>query len=169
MQPDEPSSEQPAASFDPVALIRAVRFEYQMAVATAIRAHQLLHPSDDDEFIAGVAFVESFLVHARCLDEFLASRGNYRTDARASDFVAEFSDPPLEPGVRDSINRALQHITLYRQDGHLPWVPLELLVPIVEAMDHFIKDLALNNPELADQLTEVHANAEVALSRSSER
>jgi hypothetical protein len=47
---------------------------------------------DFDEFITNVAFLESFLVHARNLDEFLSSRGWKGTDVKASDFVTGF--PP---------------------------------------------------------------------------
>jgi hypothetical protein len=77
--------------FDPAKSIEAVRFEHSMAVETATRVG-LTFPMDFDEFITNVAFLESFLVHARNLDEFLSSRGWKDTDVKASDFVTGF--PP---------------------------------------------------------------------------
>jgi hypothetical protein len=142
-----------------VADIEAIAFEYEMAVATARLAAQFRLRQDDDGFVTGIAFVESFLVHARCLDEFLSSRGTYDDDVKASDFVDGFSRWPLASETRQSINHALQHITTYRRDGHMPWVPIELLPAIVEAMGEFIEELRVGRPELVNRLDRSHERA----------
>ena len=134
-----------------------------MAVQTATRAHPILRTSlsasDDDDFYAAVAFVESFFVHARCLDEFLSSRGNFPTDIKASHFVSGFSEAPLDADLLDSVNRALHHITVERQEGHIPWVPMQHLQPIAESMGRFIDQLEVENPDLASRLTSIQDNA----------
>lgn len=148
-----------------VADVDAIAFEYDMAVATARLAAQFRYRQDDDGFVTGIAFVESFLVHARCLDEFLSSRGTYDNDIKASDFVDGFARWPLTSETRESINHALQHITAYRRDGHIPWVPIELLPAIAEAMGEFIEGVRARHPDLANRLDPCHKRAADILRR----
>ena len=155
--------DEPPPGFDPAKSISVVMLEYAMAVETATRAHPILRTSiessSDDDYYSAVAFVESFFVHARCLDEFLSSRGKFPSDVKAAHFVSGFSETPLDPELLESINHALQHITVERQEGHLPWVPMDHLRPIAESMGRFIEQLAGNQPDLAIGLARVHDKA----------
>lgn len=146
-------------TFDPVESIRFVRFEYQMALEMARRVADVGGVSEDEEFVTTVAFIESFLVHARNLDAFLDSRGR-STDVKAKDYVPGFSKKVLGGDVLSSINRRLQHMTVYRQSDQTPWLPREIFPSIVEGMGEFIEQLAAANPGLGRRLTDVQAEAD---------
>lgn len=124
----------------------ALKYEYDMAYETAVRANQILRPSTHDEFVLAIALLESFLVHARLLHEFFAGKGRFPTDLRASDFVLGYTDTVYDTTTIDSINRALQHLTVYRQDGHIPWYPMSMLEMLVAAMGSPIAPHARREP-----------------------
>ena len=46
-----------------------------------------------------------------------------------------------------------------RQEGHIPWVPMQYLRPIAESMGRFIDRLEVENPDLASRLRSIHDNA----------
>lgn len=154
-----------APEFDPSKSIGTVRFEYDMAVHTATLVQPMLGSSSNtDEFVIAIALIESFLLHARALNEFLQSRENRRrTDVTASDFVPGFSHTPLSPELLASINREVQHITVFRQVRGMSWVPMDSLPPIVECVGQFIKQLAQRDDSLAERLSLVHQRAIQAL------
>ncbi len=151
--------------FDKAASVRAIRFEYQMALEMAPWVSMrkgLTH----EEFVTGIAFLESFLVHVRSLDEFLESRGGRKTDVRASDFVPGFEDKTLDPDLLKSINRRLQHITVHRQADNTRWIPMEILPPVVSAMGRFVAELEKADPESAEVLSETQERAEAMIGMS---
>jgi hypothetical protein len=139
--------------------INAVKYEYEMAYETATRSHAILRTKDHDDFVMAVAYLESFLVHARVLHEFFRKDSGRSTDLRASDFVPDFGEDVFEATTIDSINRALQHLTVYRQAGHIGWYPLPLLARLVPVMARFIAELHEERAELARSLVRIHEKA----------
>ena len=137
--------------------IEAIRFEYQITVEMAARARATL--SDDFEvFITELAFLESYLVHARSLHEFLSSRGSRDTDIQASRYVDGFLEKPLDENAVEHVNRRLQHLTTHRQGDNVGWTPADTLPQIVESMGRFIDELS-SRPDLANRLSDVHEGA----------
>jgi hypothetical protein len=151
-------------AIDPRKSIMAVKYEYQMAYETAVRASQILRPKTHDDFVLAIALLESFLVHARVLHEFLSEDRRFATDLRAHDLVPGYGDTVYDADTIDSINRALQHLTVYRLDGHIPWYPISMLGTLVAAMGRFMVALEDARPGSSLLLSEVHASAEEAIS-----
>ena len=91
------------------------------------------------------AVLESFLVHARNLHEFLRPRKDKEKDRRpgdyfASDFVDGFETEVYDEATIQNINRWLQHLTTWRyeDDEHPEWSLPKLLTPVVEGMGAFV-------------------------------
>lgn len=134
----------PAPPFDPEQAINAVKYEYDMALATAVLLSNNVH----DSAAAAFAVLESFLVHLRNLNEFFLPRNDKQIQARknprsfshgsiwALDFVEGFGRRTLEPEVVETINRRLQHLTTWRQLENPGWQP-SLLKEVYLAMDEF--------------------------------
>jgi hypothetical protein len=136
--------------FDPDASITHVKYEYDMAVATAT----LLSSGRDRSIAETYALLESFLVHARNLHDFfrprseaaLANRENPRHITAGSvwahDFVTGFGVETFDAEAIATINRWLQHLTTWRQnhDDHPGWSP-SMLADIYRSMDEFLDAL----------------------------
>lgn len=159
------TDEQRAPAFDPALSINAVKYEYDMALATA---GSLAGRTTAEDF----AMLESFLVHARNLHEFLRTRRprdiTERENPRsfkhgsvwACDFVPGFGRETFEAEVVASMNRRLQHITTWRQGEHLGWYRGPMLRTLYESMGLFISEL---EPPLSDRLQPTHEKVERAL------
>lgn len=148
----------PAPTFDPVLSINALKYEYDMALATA---GSLAGRSTAEDF----AMLESFLIHARNLHEFLRprrardirDRENPRSFKHGSvwacDFVTGFGLDTFERELVASMNRRLQHITTWRQGEHIGWYRGPMLRSLCESMAEFVAAL---EPALAEGLRSTH-------------
>ena len=81
---------------------------YEMEMLHALPA--LLEASDRD--VRQNAYLESFIVHARCLDEFFAkaSQGQTGRNMRASDFAPFLKPVSLPDSLIDRMNREITHL-----------------------------------------------------------
>ena len=136
--------------FDPDVSITHVKYEYDMAVATAT----LLSQGRDRTTAETFALLESFLVHARNLHDFfrprseaaIANRENPRHFSAGSvwalDFVPGFGVETFDAAAIATINRWLQHLTTWRQedDDHPGWSP-SMLANIYASIDEFLDTL----------------------------
>lgn len=160
-----PTDAAPAPAFDPDLSINAVKYEYDMALGTA---GSLAGRTTAEDF----AMLESFLVHARNLHDFLRPRRardiKDRVNPRsfkhgsvwACDFVTGFGRDTFETELVASMNRRLQHITTWRQGEHIGWYRGPMLQSLFESMALFISELEL---PLAERLRPTHEAAERAL------
>ena len=129
-----------APAFDEAKSINAIKYEYDMALATAVRIGR------EKDGAIQFALIESFLVHARNLHDFLRPRtANSRKllgDFWANDFVAEFGYEVFDQEMVNTINRWLQHLTTWRYaDDHAQWHPGPMLASIYRGMNAFLADL----------------------------
>lgn len=123
---------------------RHLVYEVRMLVASAVELskHEVPNPQSN-------AFLESFLIHARCLRDFLwgARPKHHPRDALAADFCepGEWEDerddvPPAlaEIGRRQRMGRELAHLTYHRQDvpsDAKQWSCGEVCFEIIGALD----------------------------------
>jgi hypothetical protein len=154
-----------APAFDPNLSINAVKYEYDMALATA---GSLAGRTTAEDF----AMLESFLVHARNLHEFLRprrprdikERENPRSFKHGSvwacDFVKGFGRDMFQTELVESMNRRLQHITTWRQAEHVGWQRGPMLRSLYESMDLFISEL---ESQLVGRLQPTHEDIGRAL------
>jgi hypothetical protein len=143
--------------FDADQSIRGLLYEYSMVVETAL----VMTTQGFDNPAIDYALLESFLVHARNLHEFL--RPHKEDDRRpgdywSSDFVNEFGVTIFDATSVQKTNRWLQHLTTWRYDDdeHPAWPVNEMLREIVQGMDAFLREI---DPQLASPLTETHRSA----------
>lgn len=158
----DPASPPP---FDKVRSIKTIKYEYDMALATAIRVGR---DWPEEEAAIQFALLESFLVHARNLHEFLRPRTQWSRkrpgDFWACDFTNGFGYAVFDQEIVNAVNRWLQHITTWRyEDDHARWHPLEMLVSIYKAMDAFLAKLA---EDLARRLRGTHCQVGDALAKA---
>ncbi len=165
-------------TFDPALSIRAVKYEYDMVVATA--SHMFGHKakprySAAEEF----ALLESFLVHARNLHDFLKPRTNaalreretrprsqYSGSVWACDYVPEFGVETFDLETTAAINRWLQHVTTWRQEDedHPGWRYLSMVHEVGKAMDEFLA--ADPGSEMKAAMTPTHRKAAELLAQA---
>lgn len=107
----------------------------------------------DGEDRPAIACLESMLLHARNLIDFLM-KGGPDTDIRRSDFMAKKWSPPNKPpkvrlakkrldDARPRLDRDLSHITWARVEGAAPVYDLARIAhDVVEVMGTFVEHLA---------------------------
>jgi hypothetical protein len=149
--------------FDALLSINAVKYEYDMAHATAV----LLAGGESYQPAEAFAILESFLVHARNLHDFFRPRTASTITDRAEnprsfqsgsvwalDFVPDFGVETYDREVIEKINRWLQHITTWRQEEeeHPRWSP-SMLLGIYESMNEFLAHL---DDKFNQRLLETH-------------
>ncbi len=135
---------------------RHLVYEARMLVSSAVELSKHGIPN-----AASNAFLESFLIHARCLRDFLWAKRTKRNpeDAFASDFCrpgewererGEVPPALTEVGNRQRMGRELVHLTYHRSDvpaDAKQWACGDVCFEIIEALDSF-SHLAL--PERLD-------------------
>ena len=90
--------------------------------------------------------LESFLVHARNLIDFLEGCCQ-KDDVRSIDFLDKNKAAispiliPLSTDLKNKINKHCQHLTKTRLDKKIGWSVIDIAKPINEAMARFINQL----------------------------
>lgn len=121
--------------FDPARSLETVRYEYEMTLATALTI------AAGNQGVETVTALESFLVHAGNLHEFLRPHEPQERrpgDVWASDFVAGFGLDVFDRDEIDDIDRRLRHITTWRQHERRRWNCLQMLQRIHAGMTAFV-------------------------------
>jgi hypothetical protein len=116
-----------------------VGYELTMMAATADRLLPRHHRPVTDTVVSN-SLIESFLVHARLLDEFFGakSRGPRNRDVRAKDFNPSWvRGYVLTADERDGIDGKVVHLAEDRVEG-FPWWLGDILVRFVEVFEKFI-------------------------------
>jgi hypothetical protein len=121
-------------------IARHVTYELRMLATAA--DHSLPRPNRPtySGFLEN-AIVESFLVHARLLDELIGAktRGPRERDVRARDFRPDWQRRyVLTPDERDGIDGKVIHLAEDRVE-QFPWWPGDILVRFVDVFDVFVK------------------------------
>jgi hypothetical protein len=135
---------------------RHLVYEVRMLVASAVELskHDTASPQSN-------ALLESFLIHARCLRDFLwGTRSKWHSkDAFAQDFCepagwererGEVPPALAEIGSRERMGRELAHLTYHRKDVSPDaklWACGDVCLEIIEALDRF---MSLARPEVLD-------------------
>ena len=160
-------TERKAPEFDPKD-VRGLLYEYRMLVATS---RLWIEGAEQPDSPVDFAVLESFLVHARNLHEFLRSRKEKEKDRRpgdyfASDFVDGFEFEVYDKATVEKINRWLQHLTTWRyeDDKHPEWSLPKLLAPVVEAMGAFLGVLETESDK-ASALIDCHDSAKPVMAQ----
>ncbi|MEZ0359893.1 hypothetical protein [Mycobacterium sp. SA01] len=116
------------------------------------------------------AFLESFLIHTRVLDEFFRERRKYKTDVIAADVVAGFRldpdevPPPLNGLLRTQIDRQLAHATDGRS-GKQPFPIRAMVHDMLMVINQFLWRL----PDQADGVAVHELRLEVLKLLSDDR
>ena len=88
------------------------------------------------------AFLESFLLHARNLTDFLQAK-KFDSDIKCSDYGVGEQQIILPSGnTQFEINKHLSHLTWERTDLKLRWEISETYKPIIEALKDFFTDIS---------------------------
>ncbi len=149
-------SAEAAPEFDRVKSLTAVKYEYDMAHATAALLLEKWEPAAVE-----FALIESFLVHARNLHDFCLPRTTDRrewdSDIRAYDFTDDFGVETFDIDTIETINRWLHHITTWRHGSEHPgWFPFPMMLAIHESMNTFLE--TLHDVELVGILAVTHSS-----------
>ncbi|HYD93348.1 MAG TPA: hypothetical protein VEB18_02745 [Candidatus Paceibacterota bacterium] len=104
------------------------------------------------------AILESFLLHARILIDFLESNRKNKDDLTCSDFTDINGNPlqgevvNLKVGVKEAINKHLAHLTLKRTNGKAQWRMGEIRNELNKSFRSFVAKCADSNfPEQPNQ------------------
>jgi hypothetical protein len=105
------------------------------------------------------ALLEASLVHLRLLDDFLGSKGKYRRDVVATDWLPSWTPKRfLTKTERDHINLQLAHLSTECDWGY-PWDMTSMTTACCKTFDDFVKALDANNPGRAAPLAEAREHA----------
>jgi hypothetical protein len=116
-----------------------VAYEVEMLVEIARR---LTPPLADT--VTTNAYLESFLIHARALDDFLEkSDGKEDNDVIARDYYGGWAPKTsLPPGLRKVINKRVAHLTDVRAKPHEGVQPSDILRPLLGTFCAFADKLS---------------------------
>jgi len=95
--------------------------------------------------------LESFLLHARNLIDFLENNRNRKDDLTCSDFTDTSGNPiqgeqvPLKEKTKDIIGKTVAHLTQMRTDSKTQWHITEIREMLNNAMKDFLKKCADSN------------------------
>ncbi len=87
--------------------------------------------------------LESFVIHARCLDEFFASRSTQADSMWATDFILNFSVAGMDGADLSRMHGEVAHLTYRRKKSgdRGEWAINRVGTPIFEASLKFLKEL----------------------------
>jgi hypothetical protein len=139
-----------------------VCYELRMLAALADRLFPRPNSALKDSAMCN-AFIESFLLHARLLDEFFGakSRGPRNRDVRASDFHPGWQRRyVLTPDERDGIDGKVMHLADDRVE-HFPWWFGEILVRFVDVFEEFTSEDRMRGEMFDSALSEAQIVADI--------
>lgn len=131
-----------------------VSYEMSQLALSTVLIESRRYPTQggtDEQRAIGNALLESALVHARSLDEFLGKeKRGQDDDVIARDYLPEWEPKhALKPAERESVNKRLAHITTERRKGRHRWATQRLRDVFNEAIA-FLQAVEREQPLKAD-------------------
>lgn len=129
-------------------VVSRVAFSYESLMHAT---EWLVWKQGDDSAALGIwnAHVDSFLVHARRLHDFLLGQGNHHDDLHLSDLVDDIPDiaVPQTTKLRDQMNRRVLHLTNTPDPILVDWPVVAIAKELGRAMNSVIEVMRASGSE----------------------